>query len=67
MMAEDFKEYIIAVVQQNLEYREKNNVTRKDIFQLMIQLRNSGKVQKDGDWDSKLQNDGNTAAAYTYC
>lgn len=50
-------EFMMATVKQNLEYREKNNVLRKDFFQLLIQLRNTGKVQEDGDWTTKQSQD----------
>lgn len=39
----EVSDFMIQTVKQNLEYREKNNVTRKDIFQLLMQLRNTGK------------------------
>lgn len=55
----ELQHFIISMVKQTLEHREKNNVIRKDIFQLIIQLRNSGIVQEAGDWETKIQNDGN--------
>lgn len=45
------------IVKENLEYREKNHVTRKDFFQLLVQLRNSGSVQLDNDWETIIKND----------
>ncbi|XP_018320090.1 probable cytochrome P450 6a14 [Agrilus planipennis] len=39
------------VVEETVTYREKNNITRKDFLQLLIQLKNNGKV----DDDEKLQ------------
>lgn len=48
-----------------MEHREKNNITRKDFFQLMMQVRNTGKVYEDdqnlgenngGVWDAKATN-----------
>lgn len=50
----EVENFIFSMVKQNLEYREKNNVSRKDFFQLLIQLRNTGKVQLDDDWDTKI-------------
>lgn len=47
--------FIISVVKQNLEYREKNNVSRKDFFQLLIQLRNTGNVQLDDEWETVIK------------
>lgn len=49
---ESVEKFIISVVKQNLEYREKNNVSRKDLFQLLMQLRNSGTVQSDDQWET---------------
>lgn len=48
---------MMSLFKQNLEYREKNNVSRKDFFQLMVQLRNGGVVEKDNQWDSIMQKD----------
>lgn len=45
---------------QNLEYRDQNNIIRKDFFQLLIQLRNTGKIREDDDWDSKITNEANS-------
>lgn len=47
--------FIRSVVKQNLEYREKNNICRKDLFQLMIQLRNTGSVQLDDHWETVIK------------
>lgn len=50
----DVGEFMTETVRQNIEYREKNNVTRKDFFQLLMQLRNTGSIQEDGDWSAKV-------------
>lgn len=55
----DVAEFIFSIVKQNLEHREKNNVTRKDFFQLLIQLRNTGTVQLDDQWETTIKNDEN--------
>lgn len=55
---DDVESFMMNVVKDTLTYREKNNVVRKDLMQLMIQLRNIGKVQNDGEWDTKINNDG---------
>lgn len=45
------QDFMTSVVKQNLEYREKNNVIRKDFFQLLVQLRNTGSIaQSDDEW-----------------
>lgn len=46
--------FIMSVVKQNLEHREKNNVVRKDFFQLLIQLRNTGTVHLDDEWNTAI-------------
>lgn len=43
-------EYFVNLTKNTFDHREKNNVTRKDLMQLLLQLRNSGKVSEDGDW-----------------
>lgn len=52
----DVGDFMTETVRQNLEYRENNNVTRKDFFQLLMQLRNTGSVQSDDDWSTQSSN-----------
>lgn len=47
------QKYFIDITSQAIEHREKNNIVRKDFMQLLLQLRNNGKVSQDGDWDIK--------------
>ena len=54
---ENVEKFIMSVVKQNLEYREQNNVSRKDFFQLLIQLRNTGTVQLDDQWETVIKGD----------
>lgn len=54
----EVESFIKSIVEQNLEYREKNNINRKDFFQLMIQLRNNDTVP-DTQWETVIQADGN--------
>lgn len=56
---ESVEKFIMSVVKQNLEYREQNNVTRKDFFQLLVQLRNTGTVQLDDQWETVIKADEN--------
>lgn len=50
----DVGDFMTGIVRENLEFREKNNVTRKDFFQLLMQLKNTGKVKEsDDDWTTK--------------
>lgn len=53
----EVEKFLLEITKQNLEYREKNNISRKDIFQLLIQLRNTGTVQLDNQWDTVIQTD----------
>lgn len=46
-------DFMTGIVRQIVEHREKNNITRKDLIQLLIQLRNTGEVQGDDDWSTK--------------
>jgi hypothetical protein len=39
--------FFIRTVKDVIEYREKNNVSRNDFMQLIIELKNKGKVQDD--------------------
>lgn len=55
----DVEEFFINLTEQTLEMREKNHIVRKDFFQLLVQLRNGGKVQDDNDWRTTIANDNN--------
>lgn len=46
---EDVGEFMIEVVRQNLAYREKNNVKRKDFSQFLMKLRDAGQGQNDSN------------------
>lgn len=46
------EDFIVNIVKNNMEHREKNNVSRRDFFQLLLQLRNTGSVQEDENWKS---------------
>lgn len=47
------EEFILSLVKDNLENREQNNVFRKDFFQLLVQLRNTGSV--GGQWENTIK------------
>lgn len=47
------------MVRETVEFREKNNYSRKDLMQMLIQLRNTGKVNIDDNiWDVQSTADG---------
>ncbi|XP_045460604.1 uncharacterized protein LOC123671014 [Harmonia axyridis] len=45
----DITEYFVNIVKKTIEYRENNNIERPDFIQLLIQLKNSGKVMNTGE------------------
>lgn len=47
VLDQDVEDFMLSIVKQTVEYREKNNVTRNDFMQLMIQLKNQGFVSVD--------------------
>lgn len=54
---QDVEDFMKSLVQKTLEFREKSNVVRKDFFQLLVQLRNTGNVQLDDQWETVITND----------
>lgn len=53
----EVEDFVMSVVKQNLEYREQNGVVRKDFFQMLVQLRNSGAVELDDEWGTVIKGD----------
>lgn len=61
MVIRDVESSFDSVVKHSLEYREKNNIFRKDFFQLLIQVCNTGTVQADDDqWKTMDKSDENS-------
>lgn len=48
---DDLEKYWIAMVKQTIDYREKNKIVREDFMQLLLQMRNNGKLEEDGKWN----------------
>lgn len=61
LLTSEFKAYMIDIVKSTMEYREKNNVTRKDFVQLLMEIQKTGRVS-DGD---SFGADNNKATAAT--
>jgi cytochrome P450 family 6 len=60
----DVSKYFRNVVQETVEYREKNNVKRNDFLQLLIQLKNKGSLgdeQKTEDLNKDTNKNTETA------
>ncbi|XP_044761156.1 probable cytochrome P450 6a14 [Coccinella septempunctata] len=47
IIPKDVSSFFMNVVRDTVDYREKNNVTRKDFMHLLIQLKNKGKLVDD--------------------
>lgn len=41
------REFMTKIVKETVEFRETNNFVRKDLMQMLIQLRNSGTINSD--------------------
>lgn len=61
-MDRDVEEFFMSITRQTLKLREEKNIMRKDFFQLLVQLRNSGNVQlDDNNWKTVIaSNDSKT-------
>lgn len=46
-MTTEFKNHMVEIVKNVMEYREKNNVSRNDFIQLLMELRKTGKIMGD--------------------
>ncbi|GAB0099407.1 hypothetical protein DMENIID0001_152630 [Sergentomyia squamirostris] len=60
----NYEDFIFSMVRETMNYREKNNVQRKDFMQLLLQLKNTGKVGSDDNWN--IQSTGNNATTLTF-
>jgi cytochrome P450 family 6 len=58
VLPEEIINFCTGAVNDVIEYREKNNVVRNDFMQLLIQLKNKGKIEDDGDIESEHVQDG---------
>lgn len=44
-LSTEFKTHMVEIVRDTMDYREKNNVSRNDFVQLLMELRKTGKVK----------------------
>lgn len=57
-LSPEVQDFMLSIVKKQIEFREANNVSRKDFIQVLIQLRNNSLVNDDGDsWDVKSSSD----------
>ncbi|XP_045460600.1 probable cytochrome P450 6a14 [Harmonia axyridis] len=57
LIPRDISSFFINLVKDTVEYREKNNVIRKDFMQLLIQLKNEGKLVDDEKMEAEKINE----------
>ena len=50
---DEVSNFFMGLVNDVIDYREKNNVAHNDFMQLLIQLKNKGKIEDDGDIKSE--------------
>lgn len=53
----DISKFFIKVVEETVEYRKRNSVTRNDFMQLLIQLKNQGHLDTDHQYSGKGQSE----------
>ncbi|XP_039493670.1 probable cytochrome P450 6d4 [Drosophila santomea] len=46
---------MLQIVKETVEYREKHGIVRKDLLQLLIQLRNTGKIDENDEKSFSIQ------------
>ncbi|KAJ9581448.1 hypothetical protein L9F63_023380 [Diploptera punctata] len=56
VMPQDIEDFFVGAVKETVEYREKNNYIRNDFMQLLIQLKNKGRVHHDDVVVENLKN-----------
>ncbi|XP_055678891.1 probable cytochrome P450 6d4 [Lutzomyia longipalpis] len=59
-MTSAYKNIVMSVLKKIIEDREERGVKKMDLMQLMLQLRHSGVIKDDDDWDFKLNDDKST-------
>lgn len=51
LFSQEVEDFMLNLVRQTVEYREKNHISRKDILQLLLQVRNAGLVASNDSWN----------------
>jgi cytochrome P450 family 6 len=63
---EDVAKFFMKVVKDTLEYREKNNVQRNDFMNLLMQIKNTGKLEGSDENVGKLSFNEIAAQAFVF-
>lgn len=53
----EVEDFVFGMVNETLSLREKNNIVRKDFFQMLVQLRNTGTIKLDDEWQTVISSD----------
>lgn len=53
----DVEDFVFGMVKETLLLREKHNIVRKDFFQMLVQLRNTGVIKLDDEWQTVISAD----------
>jgi len=49
LLGPNISKYFLSVFEENVNYRERNNITRNDFMQLLIQIKNKVKLDEDNE------------------
>lgn len=51
-LPQQFQDYMVDLVKNTMEYREQNNIFRKDFLQLLMELRKTGQISNGDSFES---------------
>lgn len=60
------QEYFLGIIDEAVEYREKNNIRRNDYFDMLLQLKNTGKLEGDATNIGKISYTDLTSACFVF-
>jgi hypothetical protein len=60
------QDYFLGIINEAVEYREKNNIRRNDYFDMLLQLKNEGKLDGDVKNIGKISYTDLTAACFVF-
>ncbi|XP_058166249.1 cytochrome P450 6A1-like [Anopheles ziemanni] len=64
--SDEVSEFFFKVVQETIEYREKNNIQRNDFMNLLMQLKNGGQLDESGETVGTLSLNEVVAQAFVF-
>ncbi|XP_065094820.1 cytochrome P450 6a8-like [Ochlerotatus camptorhynchus] len=63
---EDVSSFFLKVTKDTIEYREKNNVIRSDFMDLLLKLKNTGRLEESGEEIGKISFEEIAAQAFIF-